>query len=269
VGACSWKDGCGCPRVNMSAEMSVLKINYEISLDEARNKVYEAWLAVFDPERRGDVWVREVFADHVIVHGPDGLMSYPYQRGSDGIAFGVPVKVRVVYEPVTNRQSVVYSALCGLQRALGFQTLAEEVEMSDTKVDGDEVSPQAAASLYGSCSEKAADVGSSQVNVESQGVVAAAQELAGLVRDFGGVKAVRSAIEAVMANNSQQKAGLIAEIRANEKSMFSEDELNALPLVILEKLANSLRPANYFGRGTVRINADEPPVPPAVVMAEK
>lgn len=278
-GACSWKDGCGCPRVNADEKdkaMTVLKVNYEISLDEQRSQVYTAWSAMFDPEGHSDMWVREVFADHVIVHGPEGLVSYPYERGENGITFGAPVPVRIVYEPVTNRQNIVYNALRGLQSALGFQTLTEEVEMADTNIVGGGVPPQGDAAPCGGCPDKAAVDETPQVNAAAQTPAPAAEmpaevaDLVALARDLGGAEALRSAIQTIQANAGQRKNELVSEIRANERNAFSETELAAMPIDVLQKLAASLRPANYAGRGGVRSNADEnqPPAPLPVVMAE-
>lgn len=278
-GACSWKDGCGCPRANAEEKneaMTILKVNYEISLDEQRSQVYTAWSAMFDPEGHSDMWVREVFADHVIVHGPEGLVSYPYERGENGITFGAPVPVRIVYEPVTNRQNIVYNALRSLQSALGFQTLTEEVEMADTNIVGGGVPPQGDAAPCGGCPDKAAVEETPQVNAAAQTHAPAAEmptevaALLALMRDLGGAAALRSAIQTIQANAGQQKNELVSEIRANERNAFSETELATMPIAVLQKLAASLRPANYAGRGGVRSNADEnqPPAPLPVVMAE-
>ncbi len=69
---------------------------------------------------------------------------------------------------------------------------------------------------------------------------------------MGGVDAVIGAMKSVTANTANEHSQLVAELHANERMAFSEDELKAMPLEALRKLADSLRPADYAGRGAGR-----------------
>jgi 2'-5' RNA ligase len=98
--------------------------------------------------------------------------------------------------------------------------------------------------------------------------------LSALVQEFGGAAGLRSALEGVRSNADQHQAGLVSELAANERCAFSREELEAMPVQQLEKLAASLRPVSYAGRGGPRGNQVQPaeqrdvPPPPKVVLTD-
>ncbi len=99
------------------------------------------------------------------------------------------------------------------------------------------------------------------------------QDLTTALKELGGVAGIKSALATIQANADQRKVDLVAELKANERCAFDEGELQAMSQAQLEKLATSLRPADYSGRGGPRGNAghaeeDQVPEPPKVVLAE-
>lgn len=99
-------------------------------------------------------------------------------------------------------------------------------------------------------------------------------ELSALVKEFGGAAGLRSALEGVRTNVDQHQADLVRELMANERCAFGEEDLRAMTVQQLEKLAASLRPVSYAGRGGPRGNQaqhaeqrDVPP-PPKIVLTD-
>lgn len=107
-GACSWQMGCGVPRVNKTEvnPMELVVIHNDLSLDEQMSRVYNAFNEQFCSSApmpgQEQPYIREVFADKVIVRYDGKLFSYPYTLADDGaVTFAEPVEVEMVYQPVT------------------------------------------------------------------------------------------------------------------------------------------------------------------------
>ena len=77
-----------------------------------------------------------------------------------------------------------------------------------------------------------------------------------LVTELGGVQAVRDMLSGLKANADDERARLITDLTTNERCVFSADELRAMPTATLDKLAQSLRPADYSGRGGPRTHQE-------------
>lgn len=84
---------------------------------------------------------------------------------------------------------------------------------------------------------------------------AAVLALAELVEELGGVAVVRDAIQSVQVNSRQLHEELVMRLVGSPACAFSREEMEGMPLVTLEKLERSLRPADYSGRGGVRANS--------------
>lgn len=72
----------------------------EQSLDEQARRIRETWYGRFNPEREFERWVREVFADRIIVEREDGLYAYSVLEEAGEIVFGDPYRVELVYQAV-------------------------------------------------------------------------------------------------------------------------------------------------------------------------
>lgn len=87
-----------------------------------------------------------------------------------------------------------------------------------------------------------------------------------LFSDLGGVDKVREVIQLANANNQamaanarREKNNLVTALVGNARCAFSKDELEKFDIESLSKLAQSLQPVDYSGRGITRLaaNADE------------
>ena len=96
--------------------------------------------------------------------------------------------------------------------------------------------------------------------------------LASEISSMGGVAVLKQAISQVNAAGDEQKAALVGELKANERCAFGEEDLKAMSLDTLRKLASSLKPANYAGRGAPRANITDGqskvPAAPAILLAK-
>lgn len=73
-------------------------------------------------------------------------------------------------------------------------------------------------------------------------------ELAQIVREFGGVAALRDALASLRTSVDQEREALIRDLTTNRQCAFGRDELAGLSTVQLNKLQRSLRPADYSAR---------------------
>jgi hypothetical protein len=125
-----------------------------------------------------------------------------------------------------------------------------------------------AALAAGGCGGGAAPAANAQPAVTPPVANAEVAELREQVTQL--TSTVTGLVSSLQANAAQQKASLVGELKANGNCAFDESELQAMSLGQLEKLAASLRPADYSGRGGPRWNAhdEQVPEPPAVLMAK-
>jgi 2'-5' RNA ligase len=88
-----------------------------------------------------------------------------------------------------------------------------------------------------------------------------AEQLATLVTEFGGVAALREALQGLRANVDAERTAVLAELQANTRLAFTAAELAEWSTESLNKMADALRPldarptANYSGRSGPRTNA--------------
>lgn len=80
-------------------------------------------------------------------------------------------------------------------------------------------------------------------------------ELAGLVKELGGVAGVKEAIQSIQVNARRMRDDLVGRLTANRQCAFTQEQLQVMPLDHLEALERSLRPADYSGRSGVTANA--------------
>jgi len=272
VGACNWQMGCGCPRVNSNqsgGRMTTITINVDLSLDDQLMKVYEAFSAKFSQPQPSEPYVREVFTDRVIARSGEDLYEYPYTLDADGnVTFGSPVKVEVVYQPVAGNAAELTQApevqvhtnqQEDQQIQRGFIAALKSIFGRSTQTSlsgGDPMSESTPCPMAQNCACTATDTPAPSPADQPASAPAtnADTELAALVAEFGGADAVKTAIQTIQANAENEKAALVAEIVANERNAFSEDELKAMEATQLGKLRDSLKPVDFSGRGTPRTN---------------
>jgi hypothetical protein len=114
IGACSWDDGCGVPRINKEKEP--MEVN-EMTLDDRASVVRRAFWdqvqasSVGDPYD-GDFDVISVFDDVIITKDwmTKAHTAFPYTLDAEGVvAFSVPTPVEVVYRAQGDGAEVVVS----------------------------------------------------------------------------------------------------------------------------------------------------------------
>jgi|WetSurMetagenome_2_1015567.scaffolds.fasta_scaffold02313_5 hypothetical protein len=81
--------------------------------------------------------------------------------------------------------------------------------------------------------------------------------LAAVIEEFGGVAALREALDGLKVNRDNERAGLLTELTTNARVTFTPAELATWPTASLHKLADAVRPADYSGRGGPRTNAQD------------
>lgn len=246
VGACSWADGCGAPRRLAAHEQAIsyqggdvksIVVQMELSLDEQMRRVYDAFMERFaappalTATEEPIAWVREVFADRVIAEVKGQLAAVPYTMTEAGaIEFGDPILVEVIYQPIDAASAPQAMRLTKKHKG-GCPCMDETPVVNQEPTEQVEV----------------------EVAAEPQTVVPAELlELSQLLADLGGVQSLRDALAGVKANADAARANVIAELVANDRCAFSADELKGMTTATLEKLAQSLRPADYSGRGMPR-----------------
>lgn len=88
------------------------------------------------------------------------------------------------------------------------------------------------------------------------------------------IAALKADVQRIQANQTasadEEKARIVGEVAANQRNAFSKEELEGMDVPTLRKLAASLRPVDYSGRGGPKGNADEAqvPLPPPVLLAK-
>lgn len=228
--------------------MKVITINVELTLDEQMERVVEALYSRQGPYP--EPWgVRAIFADRVIVETSAGLMEYPYTVATDtgAIEFGDPALVEVIYQRLGEGSSALTSAsseggattnALHTNKTGGCPCMEEHQETVVNEVPLEEVTPEPAT------------------EPQAPSLPADLAEFQRLVTDLGGVQAVREMLAGLKANADDERARLLTDLTTNERCAFSADELRAMPTATLEKLAQSLRPADYSGRGGPRTHQE-------------
>jgi outer membrane biosynthesis protein TonB len=275
-GACSWADGCGAPRVNEEATVSNLTVNIELTLTEQELAVRAAWYGRFQPdeadaaapgmEERPIFFVWDVYGDRVIVRelGPvPRYYAYAYTVADDGaVTFEAPAEVEVVYQPVA---------------AVG--TTAAEPPAGNAEAEaGAEPEPEPEPAANGAAEPEppaASAEPEPAANAEPEPVVTndapaadpvepppleplpapdavsvnALTEVLAALAEVGGVAGLRAALVDLRAQQAAERADLLTEIQAQPGLAFNAADLAGMTTLNLRKLAQTLKPVSYAGRG--------------------
>jgi hypothetical protein len=294
IGACSVADGCGIPRTNAATcpckhqqtkeadvPIRTIVINEELSLTEQTGRVYDAWYAYLKtappvPSKAEDrLYVREVFADHVIVSGhPEGLLSYPYTTDAEGITFGEPVQVEIVYQPVGGAGDMAANAnanaLTWLQKIWSRLNqpqaqIPQRSEAMDRDITINKILAAEGNKFSKTTLQKLGDDELTQVeaglatntNPQPPTPELVSEPDPALTALTEAVKALTTKVDAITTNQqgteTAEKAKLVAELVANEACKLPEDVLTAMELPALRK-AHAAYHADYSGRGLLRFN---------------
>lgn len=226
--------------------MKTVTINMELTLDEQMERVIDTLFSRRgpDPEPWG---VRAVFPDRVIVDTTKGLMEFPYTvtEGTGEIEFGEGAEVEVIYQRVGGGSGTTTTNALHTNNTGGCSCMEEHEETVVNGVNG--VNAQ----------EPQGEVTPVQASEpQAPSLPADLAEFQKMVTDLGGIQAVRDMLSGLKANADDERARLITDLTTNERCAFSADELRVMPTATLDKLAQSLRPADYSGRGGPRTHQE-------------
>jgi hypothetical protein len=73
-----------------------------------------------------------------------------------------------------------------------------------------------------------------------------------MVAEMGGVEVVRQVMQVMREAAEADRLAVLAELRANQSLRLGEDDLKVMSLEALKRLRDSLKPADYSGRGLPR-----------------
>lgn len=195
----------------------------------------------------------------------EGRAADPFQNAApDGVVHSEEVlmtkKAELIDKLIANKRCVLDKNDLELMGESGLEKLLNALEKGGC--------PGSEAAKTDPPATNAAD----DTQGAEQAVSAEMRELTAALAEMGGVEGLKAAIAAVQANANQHKADLVNELKANERCAFAEADLLAMSVDQLEKLATSMRPANYAGRGGPRGNAGaeahQTPEPPKVIMGD-
>jgi hypothetical protein len=263
-------------------------IHNDLSLDEQLSRVYTEFSEQFCSSApmpgHEQPWIREVFPDKVIVKYEGKLFAYPYTIDAESqVKFGEPAEVEMVYQPVTgntaeppatnaatttteppltNEQKGLLAALrnffgihkpepgtpCPMQANCQLNSANTETPMTQPN-------NQASTTQPGNIQTPATQPLNNQASA-AQPVILSEDEkaLQALVKDAGGVEAVKTGLMALKAAETAERTGLVTAITANTKA-FTADDLAAMSIDQLKKLRDATSPADFSGRGTPRDNS--------------
>jgi Uncharacterized protein conserved in bacteria (DUF2213) len=288
TGACSIADGCGSPRTNSQEgevmDRFVYTINLKLSLDEQLNQVYEAFYNRFErPDGEMMMRPRQVYESSVIAANDEGLWSYPYSRNDDGIDFGEPVKVEVMYtevetgKPVNNnlfrnffsgltdqlkslihkeqgmneQQQLVSKLVTNAKCPLGEKSL-EALSLDELK----KLDAAIATNDDQQGNESAEDAPAQPAQPTPAQLPESITRFAAIL-DKVGVDKFEAALTNITANADRERADLVAQITTN--SDMTEDDLKGLEVAQLRKFAKVAVPQQntYFRPGVIVNHHDD------------
>ncbi|MBX3050815.1 MAG: DUF2213 domain-containing protein [Caldilineaceae bacterium] len=279
VGACSWQDGCGTPRVN--AEQKPCGCSTQKGSDVERDKTVVNEQEMGDryglirrkfrdnfPANSGEMsdWDNvAVFENYVIAQSwkGKGWSAFAYTVNGDAVTFDAPLPVDVIYrskadgsELVTvNKarqvadESFVSAVVNGLLTALGRgkQTdLAANADQEGLEDEMGEVKTKATPVAAAPVAETPAVNTPAVNNAQADVLVNLATAIEAVNKRLDGIDAK------LTANANKERDELVAALAVNERCPFDAEELKALSTQHLHKLAGAYAPADYSaGAGVV------------------
>ena len=261
TGACSWEDGCGCPRVNEDGGEQGGRMLWT----QPTELVYQV-----DTEDETDMDGNEPKRNIV----RDALHTLASAFGINGSDITQEEDV----ETMAKSKADLVKDLCtrlelnAEDDSAGFEALSadvlrkilnafgqpdeepeekkppEEDEPMPNDVEDEEETPQEPQANEQPC----ADARFNSVDAELKALKRMNVELAKRL------EAAEPVVRLHQEAQASEKANLVGELTANERCAFNKDELAEMDIPQLQKLARSLKPANYQGQaGTPAINKQE------------
>jgi hypothetical protein len=263
IGACSWEDGCGVPRVNedegvtsMPDEIQTNEV--EESLSSRVQRVRDSFHERFNRnENVSTIWPDDIYEEVVIASSDEGLNAYRYSEDEEGvITFEEPIRVEIVYQEVDSGEPVI--GVNADQRMARFtvnsiqtedenmlienENIEDAEELEELEEGSEEETPESTPSEGDGDSEESTP---DPEPVGNQGL----QAVTAMVDRLGGVEAVEAAITQIQNTNATEQERLVESLVGNSRNTFTREELESLPVAHLRKLDESWQVHDYSGFG--------------------
>ncbi len=228
VGACSWADGCGTPRVNSQEE--------SMSMDE--QTLFQRFLS----------WFKN---DQLQIQSPatnvEGTVSAP-PCSCEPAEGQIVIEANVQEEDLSVNKTELIGALTANCKCKFSQEKLATWDEADLQVLSE--------SLGGE--EPGSPLGAEMAAPSAASLPLEITQFAEMIRGLGGLDKLAAALGGVTANADRERSDLISAIVANHKATWSEAELRGFDTPTLHKLHGMGLPRDYSGNGGyVRINDPE------------
>ena len=291
TGACSIEDGCGAPRAN--AKATACNCDTDDSSKSLFAKVKDKWnmfriagtgmtneakrnfLSKAIREKLGSnwVWLMAVYEDTVVFETDDGLFELGYSMSDDSVTFSEEEPAAVVAQvdfvpPLT----VNDSGNIDMDKAKFIDKLianeANKFEDKDKewlgKLDEEnlvKLSPLAEAEPApaddpAAGGEPAADAAAADADPKDDTPITLEKYIEDAPAEVGAVLSEGIRLQ------EEKRSALIAGVIANEKNVFTEDQLKVMATPALEGMAKLAGNEDYSGRGAPRTQTTDPNAPP-------
>jgi len=282
VGACSWQDGCGCPRTNENSGLlftppTELAYNADSKEEDMENGSNENTLISTLKRVLG---IKVDGASEADVHQEEPeTMAKSKKDMVDELCSRLELNADDVGEGLNALNA---DALRAILNAMG-EPPAEEPEPEEPEQEPEEEEPMPQEAKDETPEPEAEPVQEQeeteqedevpeeepQANEQPCAEIAAnqAELIAALERRIADLEqrseAQQSVVNEYQEAQASEKAKLVSDLAANERCAFSKDDLEQMGVPQLQKLARSLMPGSYAGqesRPTTNVSKDDRPV---------
>jgi Uncharacterized protein conserved in bacteria (DUF2213) len=248
VGACSWADGCGTPRVNSQEESSM-------SVDE--QGLFQRFLSWFNTERHSSmsgmnndqlqIQSPAVNAEGIVIDPPSSIGLVDRQRAPLAPVPNV-IEPNISMEGSSMNKTELIGALvanCNCKFSKEKLQTWDEADLTALQqsiaVNEDEAPPPSDGSPLGAATP-----------------LPTGQALAQDGELMARIAALETMIKGLTANSDREKAELVAAIVTNARGAWSEADLMRHDLAKLQAVYSSYLPRDYSGNGgALRVNGPE------------
>ena len=291
TGACSIEDGCGAPRANAAAaapcpcppdpadKSLFAKVKdkwnmFRIAGTGMTNESKRSFLSTAIREKLGSnwVWLMAVYEDTVVFETDNGLFELSYSMSDSTVTFSEddpkPVVAQVDFVPpltVNNNGSITMDKAKFIDKLIAneankFEEKDKEwlSELDEEKLVKFAPLTEAEPAPGNAPAEPVADAGGTPAGEPVADVVPITLEKY--------IEDAPAEVGAVLSEGirlqEEKRSTLIASVIANEKNVFTEDELKTMATPALEGMAKLAGNEDYSGRGAPHTQAADPNAPP-------
>ena len=297
TGACSIEDGCGAPRANTAAASCACPVHddpaaakslfakvkdkwniFRIAGTGMTNEAKRNFLSTAIREKLGTryVWLMAVYEDTVVFETDDGLFELAYSMSDDIVTFSedepTAVVAQVDFVPpltVNDDGSITMDKAKFIDKLVANE--GNKFEESDkewlNKLDEGslakfeslaEAAPEPTPTPTPTPAPAAVPADGAPVKPDTDEAVPITLEKY--------IEDAPAEVGAVLSEGirlqEEKRSSLIASVIANEKNVFTEDELKVMATPALEGMAKLAGSEDYSGRGAPRTQTTDPNAPP-------